>query len=69
MNTRNFDNKKELDKRNKIFNEQRMTSHWPHKVRLFPKTPQTYGKKIKEISDITSDMLTNYITEDGLKLI
>ena len=45
MTPRNLANKKELDKRKKAFNELRMTSHWPHKVRLFPKTPQTYGKK------------------------
>jgi hypothetical protein len=69
MTPRNLANQKELEKRKKAFNELRMTSHWPHKVRLFPKNPQTYGKKIKEISDITSDILSNYITEDGLKLI
>mgnify|MGYP007101719890 FL=1 len=26
-----------------------MTSHWPHKVKLFPKMPRTYGAKIKEV--------------------
>jgi hypothetical protein len=25
-----------------------MTSHWPHKVILFPKTPRTYGKILPE---------------------
>jgi len=60
---------KELEKRKKVFSELRMTSHWPHKVRLFPKIPQTYGKKIKEISNIDMDMVSKYISEDGLKLI
>jgi hypothetical protein len=69
MTPRNLANKKELDKRKKAFNELRMTSHWPHKVRLFPKIPQTYGKKIKEISNIDMDMISKYISEDGLKLI
>ena len=69
MTPRSLATKKELEKRKKAFNELRMTSHWPHKVRLFPKNPQTYGKKIKEITDITSDMLSNYITENGLKLL
>ena len=64
-----FSSKKELDKRKKLFSELRMTSHWPHKVRLFPKIPQTYGKKIKEISNIDMDMVSKYISEDGLKLI
>ena len=69
MTPRSFANKKELEKRKKAFSELRMTSHWPHKVRLFPKTPQTYGKKIKEISDITTDMVSTYITNEGLKLV
>jgi hypothetical protein len=46
-----------------------MTSHWPHKVKLFPKYPQTYGKQIKDIANITSDMVSNYISTEGLKLI
>lgn len=69
MTPRNFASKKELEKRKKVFSELRMTSHWPHKVRLFPKIPQTYGKKIKEISNIDMDMVSKYISEDGLKLI
>ena len=32
-----------LDKRIKAFKELRMTSHWPHDPKLFPKYPQTYG--------------------------
>ena len=69
MTPRSFANKKELEKRKKIFNELRMTSHWPHKVKLFPKIPRTYGNEIKEISDITTDMVSSYITQEGLKLI
>ena len=69
MTPRNFANKKELEKRKKIFNELRMTSHWPHKVKLFPKIPRTYGNEIKEINDITIDMVSSYITQEGLKLI
>ena len=42
MTPRNFASKKELEK--KVFSELRMTSHWSHKVKLFPKIPQPYGK-------------------------
>jgi hypothetical protein len=69
MVPRNFAKKKDLDKRADIFNELRMTSHWPHKPKLFPKVPQTYGKKIKNISDITIEQVSNYITIEGLSLI
>jgi len=58
-----------LDKRVDIFNELRMTSHWPHKPKLFPKVPQTYGKPIKKICDITMDEVSNYITINGMRLI
>lgn len=40
-----------LKKKQKAFNEGRMTTHWPHKVKLFPKTPRTYGKDLPEISE------------------
>lgn len=47
-----------------------MTSHWPHKPKLFPKKmPQTYGKKILEIADIDMQTLKEYITENCYKLI
>jgi hypothetical protein len=69
MVPRNFASKKNLDKRLKIFNELRMTSHWPNKPTLFSKYPRTYGKPLKEIKDITMDDVKKYINADGLKLI
>ena len=69
MVPRNFANKKSLDKRLKIFNELRMTSHWPNKPTLFSKFPRTYGKPLKEIKDITMEEVKTYINTDGLKLI
>jgi len=60
-----------INKRIKAFEELRTTSHWPHKVKLFPKTPRTYGndlpniKKIKEpILDITGYKLIGYDFEE-----
>jgi hypothetical protein len=69
MTPRSLAKSKDLEKRKKHFNELRMTSHWPHKPKLFPKTPQTYGKVIKDIADITLDSVKEYVTADGLKLI
>ena len=60
---------KGVKKRKKGFDEIRMTSQWPHKPKLFPKMPQTYGKKILEIADIDMETLKEYITENGYKLI
>jgi hypothetical protein len=39
----------ELKKKIKAFEEMRMTSHWPCKVKLFGKTPMTYGQPVAEI--------------------
>lgn len=47
-----------LRKKQKAFNEMRMTSHWPAKVKLFPKKPRTYGNPIPEITKIAPPNLT-----------
>ena len=36
-------NKTNLDKKKKAFEELRTTSHWPAKIKLFPKKPRVYG--------------------------
>jgi hypothetical protein len=69
MTPRSLASKKDLEKRKKIYDDLRMSSHWPHKPKMFPKQPQTYGKEIKDIKAITAEMVNSYITEDGLKLI
>eukprot|EP01038_Epipyxis_sp_PR26KG_P011783 gene11783-15766_t len=40
---------KDLEKKRKAFEEMRMTSHWPHRVKLFPKTPRTYGNTLPNV--------------------
>ena len=35
-----------------------MTSHWPAKVKLFPKNPRTYGNPLPEITSIVKPELT-----------
>ena len=69
MTPRSLAKPKDLEKRKKHFENLRMTSHWPHKPKLFPKNPQTYGKKILNITDIDINTVKEYIAETGLKLI
>jgi ectoine hydroxylase-related dioxygenase (phytanoyl-CoA dioxygenase family) len=48
-----------LKKKRKAFDELRLTSHWPHKPKLFGKYPQLYGKPIPLIRDIPPPTLTS----------
>jgi hypothetical protein len=47
-----------LKKRIKAFSDIRTTSHWPHKPKMNPTAPRTYGKPIKPITDISKPNLT-----------
>ena len=49
---------KNLIKKQKAFEELRMTSHWPCKVKLFPKNPRTYGGPIYEVSQLPKPQLS-----------
>ena len=46
---RSMATKKKLEKKIKAFEEMRMTTHWPCEVKLFAKTPRTYGQELPEI--------------------
>ena len=50
---------KNLKKKQKAFNEQRTTSHWPCNIKLFPKNPRTYGKGLFEIQNINPPNLNS----------
>ena len=54
-----------LKKRQKAFEETRMTTHWPHKPILFAKNPRTYGNPLPEVVDVEKPVLT----ELGRKLV
>lgn len=45
--------KKKID----AFENLRMTTHWPHKIKLFGLSPQTYGKARPRVTGITAPML------------
>jgi hypothetical protein len=55
---------KNLKKKRDAFNELRMTSHWPHRPKLFPVKPYNYGKPIPEINPPEKPVLNDL----GLKL-
>ncbi len=61
---REFATPAKLRKKQKAFENMRMTSHWPCKATLFPKKPRTYGKEIPETVPIEPPQLT----EVGKKL-
>ena len=55
---RSLSTPKQLEKKQKAFREMRMTSHWPAKIKLFPKNPRTYGGPLPEITPIAPPQLT-----------
>jgi hypothetical protein len=48
-----------LQKRIDAFTNKRMTSHWPYKVKLFGKEPNTYGGEFYETSPLPEPTLTD----------
>ena len=50
--------KSNLKKKQKAFNELRTTSHYPCKIKLFPKSPRTYGGIMPQITQIEQPTLT-----------
>ena len=58
MTNRNRSKEKDLKKKQKAFNELRMTTHCPHRPLLFSKNPRTYGKDLPDIVEIKKPILT-----------
>jgi hypothetical protein len=57
---RNQSNPKKLAKKQKAFDELRMTTHYPCNPKLFPKTPRTYGTALPQITNIDKPVLTDF---------
>jgi hypothetical protein len=51
---------KEIVKKIKAFEENRVTSHWPCKVKLFGKMPRTYGGEVSEITPLLKPKLNEF---------
>lgn len=54
---RNMSNQTNLKKKQKAFNEIRTTTHYPCKIKLFPKGPRTYGGALPTITQIEHPIL------------
>jgi ectoine hydroxylase-related dioxygenase (phytanoyl-CoA dioxygenase family) len=54
----------QIAKKQKAFNDMRTTSHWPHKIKLFPINPRSYGAPIPKVGEIKKPTLS----ELGMKL-
>jgi len=59
MTPRNLASTYQIKKKQKAFIDKRMTSHWPHHIKLFPKNPHTYGKSVPSIPVLPDPNLTN----------
>jgi len=59
MTPRNRASESMLNKKRKAFKDLRMTSHWPHKPKLFPKNPRTYGNPLPNITEVKEPKLTD----------
>jgi hypothetical protein len=42
-----------LKKRIKYFEDRRTTNHWPNKIKVFPKTPRTFGGPVPTVEKDT----------------
>lgn len=47
-----------IKKKQKALIEMRLSSHWPNKCKLFPKTPRTYGNALPQIEQLPPPKLT-----------
>ncbi len=58
MIPRNLASEASIRKKQKAFNELRMTTHWPHKPKLFPVNPRTYGAPLPNVTQVEKPNLT-----------
>eukprot|EP00128_Syssomonas_multiformis_P009917 Colp12_sorted_trinity150504_noHs@30990 len=65
MTPRRLASPKDLEKKRKAFQQARMTSHWPHKPKLFPMLPRTYGREIPKLNVVSKPPKLSKL---GLKL-
>ena len=58
---------KNIEKRQSAFTNLRMTTHWPHTVRLFPENPRHYGK-LEALSKFKLRVSPPVLSKLGLRL-
>lgn len=57
---RSFATEKALEKKKKYFEEKRMTSHWPHAIKVFAKSPRLFAQqKMPNVAELPMPVLRN----------
>ena len=59
MTPRRLSTEANLKKKRKAMEDLRMTSHWPHKPKLFPVNPRTYGGELPNVTNIEKPILSD----------
>ena len=59
MKPRHFSTETLLKKKQKAFQNLRMTTHWPEKSNLFPINPRTYGGPLPNVKNIEKPKLND----------
>jgi ectoine hydroxylase-related dioxygenase (phytanoyl-CoA dioxygenase family) len=59
MTPRSLATSANLRKKTTAFEELRMTTHWPHKPKLFGKHPRTYGGPLPNVTEINPPILAH----------
>ena len=49
---------KNIRKKQEAFENMRLTTHWPCNIKLFPKTPRAYGKKVLDMAPLPVPQLS-----------
>jgi hypothetical protein len=52
MTPRQWSDPKQMAKKRKAFLAARTTSHWPHQIKLFGKSPRTYGRPLPDMEPV-----------------
>jgi ectoine hydroxylase-related dioxygenase (phytanoyl-CoA dioxygenase family) len=57
---RSLSSDKNIEKKQQAFENMRTTSHWPCHIRLFPKTPRTYGAETLEMTPLPPPTVSDF---------
>ncbi len=50
---------KDLEKRIKAFESSRTCSHWAYPIKMFPKSPRTWGKPLPAVRQLDAPVLSD----------
>ena len=59
MTPRKLATSRAIAKKKEIFEKQRMTTHWPHRPKMFGVLPRTYGNEMPTVATLRAPVLTD----------